>query len=132
MSNDEVRYSVMPHSRLSDGAVELRAVQPADIEAIRQWRNAQMDILRQTAPIDPQQQIDYFNRCVWPTMSHPQPSNILVSLFRDSQLIGYGGLVHIAWEHARAEISFLLSAQRIHDAAVYAADFSAFLSLIKR
>jgi RimJ/RimL family protein N-acetyltransferase len=132
MSANHARYLVMPRPRLSDGTFEVRAVQPADIEAIRQWRNAQMDMLRQNAPIEPQQQIDYFARHIWPTMAHLQPFNILVSLCRDHQLIGYGGLVHIAWEHARAEISFLLSPDRIHDEAVYAEDFSAFLSLMKQ
>ena len=46
-------------------------------------------------------------------------------------MIGYGGLVHIAWEHRRAEISFLLDPARVAAPGSYAVDYANFLSLIK-
>ncbi len=125
-------YMAISCQKLSLGNFELRSVKPADIESIRQWRNAQMDILRQSKPIDFQQQIDYYDKYIWPTMTHLRPSNILLGLLRNQQLIGYGGLVHIAWEDVRAEISFLLSPERVKSDSIYIADFSDFLILIKQ
>lgn len=91
-----------------------------------------MKVLRQSTPISPEQQVEYFSQHIWPSMDVPRPANILISLFKNGFLIGYGGLVHIAWEHKRAELSFLLATERLQDLAIYAEDFSAFLGLIKR
>ena len=101
------------------------------IEAIRCWRNAQLDVLRQNAPISPAQQENYFEQNVWPTMSHEAPQNILMSLLYKEQLIGYGGLVHIAWCDQRAEMSFLVNQLRANDPVQYSGDLSAFVSMIK-
>ncbi|WP_211206820.1 GNAT family N-acetyltransferase [Thiolinea disciformis] len=127
-----MRYAVMPRPQLSIGNFELRAVQPTDIESIRQWRNAQMDVLRQKNPIDVQQQVDYYEQNIWPTMAHPKPPNILLGLEQAHQLIGYGGLVHINWEDSRSEVSFLLSPEKVKDSLVYTTCFSNFLFLIKQ
>src|SRR5215469_14657050 len=102
------RYLCMPRSRLERSGYAVEAVQPDHIEPIRCWRNAQIDVLRQAAPITPEQQIAYYAREIWPAMEQPRPSNVLVSYFFEGALIGYGGLVHIAWHHLRAEVSFLL------------------------
>ena len=45
-------------------------------------------------------------RHIWPDMPSLQPKNLLLAYMEDDNLIGYGGLVHIAWEHLRAEVSF--------------------------
>ncbi|VVN09619.1 hypothetical protein PS662_03782 [Pseudomonas fluorescens] len=132
MSPHAVRYRVMPTPTLSDGVLDVRAVQPADIEAIRQWRNAQMDVLRQTAPISPEQQARYFAEHVWPQVDSPEPSQVLVALERAGALIGYGGLVHISWPNRRAEISFLLTPDLEQNTDELIALFSRFLDLMKR
>lgn len=131
MSTDTVRYRVMPTPKLSDGVIEVRAVQPADIEAIRQWRNAQMDVLRQTAPISPEQQERYFAEHVWPQTTNPEPSQVLVALERAGVFIGYGGLVHISWPNRRAEVSFLLTPDLEKKSDELIALFSRFLDLMK-
>ena len=112
MTDEQGAYRVMKRRPvLSEGSLLVRAVQAEDIEAIRCWRNAQIDVLRQSRPITPEEQSAYYERAIWPDKASDQPSNILLALFRDEQLIGYGGLVHIVWDYARAEISFLLSTQ---------------------
>jgi RimJ/RimL family protein N-acetyltransferase len=126
------RYRCMPHAVLSQGDFAIEAVQPRHIEAIRLWRNAQMEVLRQSAPITPEQQVAYYAAHVWPEMAGPRPRDLLVSFLHAGAPIGYGGLVHIAWDHRRAEVSFLMDPARIASAAVYARDFHAFLGLIKR
>lgn len=102
-------YSIMPTPSLEIGRYSIRAVEPSDIENIRCWRNTQIDSLRQSAPISEAQQISYFAREIWPDKATCTPRNILLMFLQDGKPIGYGGLVHIAWEHRRAEISFLLN-----------------------
>jgi carbamoyl-phosphate synthase large subunit len=126
----EQPYSVMRRSRLQDREFSLRAVQPADIEAIRKWRNAQMDVLRQSTVITPEAQEIYFAKYIWPGKSSPQPSEILLAIERHGQLIGYGGLVHISWDYQRAEISFLLEPRLERDPPLVAECFTRFLRLI--
>lgn len=126
------RYACLSGQLFRDEGREIRPVQDEDIESIRLWRNAQIDVLRQKQPITPEGQISYYQREIWPTMALPQPDNLLVSYLNDGKLIGYGGLVHIAWEHRRAEVSFLVDPVRAGDDAVYRKDFSLFLQLIKR
>jgi len=126
-----VVYACLPHPRVEQGGYWVETVQPGDIQAIRAWRNAQLDILRQPAPISPEQQEAYFAAHIWPTVDAAQPANILLSLHEAERLVGYGGLVHIAWEHQRAEISFLLDPQAAVPVETYARHFTAFLGLMK-
>lgn len=122
----------MPRPRLAADGFDLRAVEPGDIEAIRRWRNAQMDVLRQTAPIAPDAQIRYFERHVWPEKPKAEPAQILLALEREGDLIGYGGLVHISWPNRRAEVSFLLTPDLERDAGRRAEIFERFLRALQR
>lgn len=127
-----LRYRCMPRPSLVDGRFSIGAVQADEIEAIREWRNAQMTWLRQAAPIEAGAQRAYYERRVWPEMDSPAPDNILLSYHEDGRPIGYGGLVHIAWVHKRAEVSFLLRPELTDDASGYALRFSTFLGLLRR
>lgn len=122
-------YACLVHPRRDRGPYWVETVQPGDIEAIRQWRNAQLDVLRQPAPITPAEQEAYFAARIWPSLQKARPAEILLSFHEGDRRIGYGGLVHIAWEHARAEISFLLDPGE--PSAAYAGRFTAFLALMK-
>lgn len=125
------RYACLSSQSFRDDGREIRPVQDGDIEAIRLWRNAQIDVLRQKQPITAESQKSYYERQIWPTMALPQPDNLLVGYLNDGKLIGYGGLVHIAWEHRRAEVSFLVDPARAGDDAIYRGDFALFLQLVK-
>ena len=125
-------WACMPSAEVREGAFRLMAVQDAQIEPIRQWRNRQMDVLRQLEPISEGQQRDYYANHVWPWLDHSEPPSVLVSYVRDDVLIGYGGLVHIAWEHRRAEVSFLLDPDTFEDDTTYSALFVPYLGLIQR
>lgn len=113
------------------GRFSLETIQDEDIEDIRGWRNAQIDILRQSGEISPSQQKKYFEDFIWPTMALDNPKNILLTFFENNKRIGYGGMVHISWEHRRAEVSFLLDPVLARDPTAYAVYFSAYLSMIK-
>jgi RimJ/RimL family protein N-acetyltransferase len=121
----------MPRPVLGDGALQARAVEPGDIEAICAWRNAQMDVLRQSEAISPQAQAAYFRDHIWPDKASLKPANILLALERDGRLIGYGGLVHIAWDYGRAEVSFLLETSLADDRTLLAQTFPGWLRMMQ-
>jgi RimJ/RimL family protein N-acetyltransferase len=124
-------YRCLPYPRLERDAFAVRAVQPGDIESIRQWRNDQMDVLRQSVTIQPEAQSAYFARHVWPSFDDEQPAQVLLAVEESGELIGYGGLVHIAWEHRRAEVSFLLATELARDEAQHLTRFARFFGLMK-
>jgi len=127
-----LKYKCLPEAITDEHGYELLPVQPADIESIRRWRNAQMSVLRQHQEILPDEQVEYFTRTIWPLMDNDSPDTILLSLLSKGTMIGYGGLVHIAWGDRRAEISFLVDPARACHQDTYHRDFTAYLSLIQR
>lgn len=125
-------YICLPKESLKIGGFSLVTVQDEHIESIRQWRNAQIDVLRQAEPITPEQQKRYFQEHIWPTLDTPHPKQILLSFLEEDQLIGYGGLVHIAWEHLRAEVSFLLNPSLSADIPIFRRYLALYLDLTKQ
>lgn len=97
---------------------------------IRIWRNAQMDVLRQSSPITEEQQVEYFDKFVWPLKKENEPKQVLLAIERDGLLIGYGGLVNISWPDKRAEVSFLLDSDLEGIEAEKTSVFLAFLELM--
>lgn len=114
-----------------DGYV-LLPIRQEDMMPIKDWRNAQLAVLRQKQPLTEAEQHRYFTTVVWPSFEEEKPKQLLFSLLRDTTGIGYGGIVHISWEDRRGEVSFLLNPARVAEAGVYRQDFLAFLYLIKQ
>lgn len=131
MTSAQHDYRIMPRPRLHDADLSLRAVGPQDIEAIRQWRNSQMDVLRQSESITPEAQQRYFAEHVWPDKDALHPKQILLAIERDGNAVGYGGLVHISWHDLRAEISFLLAPLIENEPDSRTEPFSRFLRLVQ-
>lgn len=111
--------------------VELHLLRHEDIFLIKDWRNAQMDVLRQKAPLTDEDQQRYYDRVIKPSQESPQPEQILFSMLKDGECIGYGGLVHIFWQDKRAEVSFLMNPKLAEDPQYYTEAFSDFLKMIK-
>lgn len=126
------QYICLPTTPLKVGSFSLVTVQEEHIESIRQWRNAQMDVLRQMEPISPDQQVRYYKEHIWPTLDRPNPRQILLSFLEGGRHIGYGGLVHIAWGHRRAEVSFLLDPVLAADIPTHCRYFALYLGLVKQ
>ncbi|MBF9237416.1 GNAT family N-acetyltransferase [Hymenobacter sp. BT683] len=101
-----------------------------DREPIRAWRNAQLEVLRQAAPLTAAQQEAYFQRVVLPLFDQEQPGQLLFSLLHHNNLVAYGGLVHISWPDSRAEVSFLVDPARAAEPETYRTDFLAHLRLL--
>jgi RimJ/RimL family protein N-acetyltransferase len=122
-------YRCADLSGLVSGRYSIRPIDWDDREPIRTWRNEQIDVLRQAAPLSVEDQDRYFDAVVRPQLAEDEPRQVLVSLLEDGRLIGYGGLVHISWTDRRAEISFMTEAGRL-DETTFRADLAAFLGLI--
>lgn len=125
-------YRILRLNDYRHGHYRLLPIRLDDREAIRQWRNAQIDILRQAAPLTAEAQDRYFRDVVTPLFEAEQPAQLLFSLLLDEELIGYGGLVHIDWNAGRAEISFLLETGRNAHIPTFQADFAAYLHLLRQ
>ena len=125
-------YKCLKSQGVVSGHFVLKTIQDDDIEEIRKWRNEQIDVLRQSEPISSLQQKKYFEQSIWPTMELERPGNILLTFFEEGRRIGYGGLVHISWEHRRAEVSFLLDTAIAKDIQKRKRYFSIYLKIIKK
>lgn len=130
-SENSRKYKILSDKKRALGQYSLRFLQDADIESIRNWRNEQMKVLRQREAISSEQQINYFKNSVWPEMDKDRPSQILFGIQKNNELIGYGGLVHIAWADNRAEISFLVAPERAASNITYEEDMIHFFKLIQ-
>jgi hypothetical protein len=96
----------------ADNRYQLRPIHWNDRHAIRQWRNEQIEVLRQQNPLSVNDQDNYFSNIVLPQLAQDQPDQILFAFLENSQLVGYGGFVHIVWADRSAEVSFLTETYR--------------------
>lgn len=127
----ETRYKVLERHEFSYGNYTLQPIRHEDMEQIRQWRNAQLSVLRQSTELSIEDQEAYFERVIKPSFSDGKTKILLLSFFKNMELIGYGGLVNICWRDKRAEMSFLLNPKRVEDNSLYRQDMTHFIYLIK-
>lgn len=113
------------------GNYAVTPLRESDIFLIKEWRNAQMDVLRQNKQISDEEQENYYQTVVKPGFEKENPSIMLFSLLRDGECIGYGGLTNIHWQDKRIELSFLVNPERAKDPIVYKEDFTHFIELMK-
>jgi hypothetical protein len=115
---------------LKSNNIQLEAVDKTQIEQIRVWRNKQISVLRQDTLISKEEQIEYFERFVFPEYSSKEPKQILLSIKKGKDFIGYGGMVNINWQKQEPEISFLLSPEFAEKKDQYSTIFTEFINLI--
>lgn len=139
MVNDDVDYVIKSMVELKDetdfnkySGYSIIPIREIDMELIRQWRNEQIEILRQKTPITAHEQRRYFKEFIKPSFNEKKPDQILFSYLLNKGLIGYGGLTNIDWESKRAEISFILDPKRTRNKNLYRKEFSSFFKLIKQ
>lgn len=102
-----INYKCIDQQTFSNGEYKLIPIRFEDRYDIMKWRNEQMYHLRQTTLLTIEQQDEYFSNVIAPLFDKDHPEQLLFSFFKKDELIGYGGLVHIHWEHRNAEVSFL-------------------------
>lgn len=125
-------YNCLTNQVIKENDSQVVPLREQDISIIKDWRNAQMEVLRQQVKLTDDDQQAYYTNVVVSSFTTPFPRIILFSFLENDQLIGYGGLTNVDWHAKRAEISFLSDPTRVSRAEIYEADFSLFLTLIKR
>lgn len=118
--------------KLNKNKYSITSIRYSDLLPIKNWRNDQMNVLRQQKPLSDEDQFNYYNQVILPSMTMDEPKILLISYLLEDVCIGYGGLTNIDWMSRRAEISFLLNTERINNSEQYQHDFSAFLNLLKK
>ena len=104
-------YQVLKQQEYSSGEYKLVPIRSEDRYNIMRWRNEQIFHLRQDKELTIEEQDTYFENIVAKLFDQAQPKQILFSFLKDKECIGYGGLVHIDWQHKRAEISFVMKTE---------------------
>jgi hypothetical protein len=101
--------------------VTINLLEKKNIYKIREWRNAQMEFLRQKTTLSVEDQEEWWDRYVTDLASPDSyhPPNLLCAIYRNQEFIGYGGLVHINWDEKEAEVSFLLNPEITNYAEIY-------------
>lgn len=103
------KYKILNQQKWADGEYTIVPIRFKDRYKIMQWRNEQIYHLRQSEPLTPEMQDAYFENVVSKLFDLEQPDQILFSLLKGDQSIGYGGLVHINWVDKNAEVSFVMN-----------------------
>ena len=124
------KYNCLDIEKFSLNDYTLIPIRQEDIQSIRNWRNQQMDVLRQKKPISENEQEQYYKKTIKKDFYENEPEQILFSFLLKNKCIGYGGLVHIDWERKIAELSFLNETSRAKNLELYFEDFSKFLKII--
>ncbi|MEQ8363067.1 MAG: GNAT family N-acetyltransferase [Cyclobacteriaceae bacterium] len=125
-------YKCMPGDEFGNDKFKLIPIRDIDKYSIMQWRNEQIDVLRQEKILTKENQDKYFKNVVDKLFEQDNPNQLLFSFFEKDVLIGYGGLVHIDWVNKNAEVSFLTETIRNKAQGQIITDWKNFLiTLIK-
>jgi hypothetical protein len=124
-------YKYFNFKKCQGGDYSLVVIRKKDIYKIMDWRNSQIDVLRQKELLTTGSQLKYFNKVVKPSFSKVNPKQILFSYLYKDECIGYGGFVHISWKEKIAEVSFLVDNKHSNNEALYKRDFTNYLKLLK-
>lgn len=100
-----------------------------DLSHIKDWRNSQMDVLRQWRPLSD------WNQENWYRIVSEDDHQVIFSIKERNpdatpKLIGYCGITNIDYINRRGEISFLVDPSRGEDVDLYRLDFSAVLNYL--
>ena len=104
-------YNFLSKQSFTDGEYAIVPIRIEDRKAIMEWRNEQIYHLRQARALTEQDQDIYFNQVVRGLFSEKKPKQILFSVLKGEECIGYGGLVHINWIDQHAEVSFIMETE---------------------
>jgi RimJ/RimL family protein N-acetyltransferase len=125
-------YKNINSDSFNNGIYSLVPIRDEDKYDIMNWRNNQLDILRQETVLLIEQQEIYFKTVVDKLFDVENPKQLLFSFLENNKLIGYGGLVHIDWETKTAEVSFLSETSRNKNADMFISDWVNYLAILKK
>lgn len=105
--------------------ITVRELMFDDLLKIKEWRNQQINILRQNRKLTDKDQEKY-----WEKIKNSKEEKLFAINNKKGNLIGYGGLVNIDNENKKAEISFLLDTKIEEGTKKYSKIFLEFLKYI--
>jgi hypothetical protein len=103
----------------------IRKIIYEDIFEIKNIRNEQIDVLRQSKLLTDEDQEKWFNDIILPSYRSPTKTLNFTILY-DNKFIGYGGLVYIDYVNKNAEVSFIVQKDRTENKEMYENDFTFF------
>ncbi|NGX43034.1 MAG: hypothetical protein K940chlam7_01325 [Chlamydiae bacterium] len=127
-----MNYACLAKQAYQDPPYQIIPIRRRDMSRIKEWRNEQMDCLRQDQPLTDVDQERYWSQTIEPSFSLEEPKQILFSYLLEEACIGYGGLTHCDWGDKRAEVSFILQTDRTEDPVLYEKEMIIFLTLLKK
>jgi len=125
-------YRCLPFADIHENDLRLRPLCAGDMLKIMEWRNSQMDILRQNTPLTAPAQMKYYYEYIEPEYNKKAPKQILFSVYYEETFVSYGGLVHIDWSARRGELSFICDPKIVNNLQKYKLIFLSFISAIKK
>lgn len=126
-----MNYTSLKNNFFTDGNYTIEPFREKDKLSIKEWRNQQMDVLRQKKVLTDEDQVNYYKNYIEPSFSQKYPGIILFSFLERDICIGYGGLTNIDWENLHVELSFLVNPDRLFNEDLYEEDFSMFIKFMK-
>lgn len=102
------------------------SLEKSHLEKLKEWRNAQMNVLRQWKPLTIYNQEKWFQE-ISEDINQAIFSIVIFDKNGNEKFIGYCGLVNIDHINKRAEISFLVDPKRASMRKIYEQDFTAAL-----
>lgn len=100
------KVSVNSVNKEMESICKLRKLTFEDLLLIKDWRNEQIDVLRQNKKLTNNDQLNYWNK-----IKNSDREKLFAIDGRDGNLVGYGGFVNLNKEYKKAEISFLLKSE---------------------
>ena len=94
--------------------MKLKALEIKDLEKIKQWRNEQMYILRQSKPLTMHNQVEWYKK-----ISTDPNQRIFGIVDKFGDLIGYCGFVYIDWKNKHAEMSMVFKTKKATDMVLH-------------
>ena len=97
---------------------------------MKDWRNKQMDVLRQTKPLADSDQKKW-----WICLKKDKNQSLFaigINSEKGIEFVGYCGLTNIDYSNKRAEISFLTAPERADNKKIYREDFLSALNWLCR
>ncbi|MDP2676864.1 MAG: GNAT family protein [bacterium] len=108
----------------------LESFEREHVGKLKAWRNDQMAVLRQYAPLTDEDQKRWFR------FMKGDKNQILFSLHaregKKQKYIGYCGITNVDYKNKRGEISFIVDSRRVANRTVYRDDFIAVLTMLTR
>ncbi len=124
-------YFLFKQSEIVFERWKLVPIRDQDKYSIMNWRNEQIEVLRQKSPLTKEGQERYFQTVVDALFKVETPDQLLFSFLEDDVLVGYGGLVHIDWASRNGEISFLTETKRATAPEQLKKDWVVYLRMLK-